>query len=443
MIRWPQSFPFSGLANLVMKKEKHPWYKPRGYVHFDAPLGLVGAEKLAQNPDKVARHSFYPFIRYGVTTQKVAKNSVTRKVYRKDPKLRHIAFASHADAHIYAYYSHVLGAAYEERIKCYGLGGSVLAFRSLGKSNIEFANDAFNEICRVGECFVFATDITGFFDNLDHQILKKAWIDLVGFESLPKDHYAVFRSLTNYSYVIKGELFDLLGFSENNAPRAPSRFCSPRDFREKVRYSGLVRRHGEVKGIPQGSPISAMLSNLYLLEFDRVLRAEVASRGGTYYRYCDDILCVIPFGNEVGVLELVENLISKFGLKINEKKTESIFFREIAGVLVAERPLQYLGFTFDGSRKLIRSAAFAKFSEKYRRGVSLARQTARKYKFTKGVKGVWRRQLYERYSHLGKRNFIRYGLRAAAVMQSRGIRRQLRPLWPRLLKRIEDANSRI
>lgn len=39
--------------------------------------------------------------------------------------------------------------------------------------NIDFANYAFKEIVSRGNCVALVIDIKGFFDNLDHEILKK------------------------------------------------------------------------------------------------------------------------------------------------------------------------------------------------------------------------------------------------------------------------------
>lgn len=318
----------------------------------------------------------------------------------------------------------------------------MLAFRVLGKSNIQFANDAFELIKQMGNCVAFATDITGFFDNLDHTHLKKAWASLIETQPLPSDHFAVFKSLTKFAYVPLEQAVPALGISPNNPPRSPSRLCSPMAFREKIRGAGLVQKHIDKKGIPQGSPISALLSNIYLLEFDQRLLAEIERRGGRYMRYCDDILCVVPDGQEENLFDLVEGLIGEYGLEINEKKTDTIHFAKVGGVQKADRPLQYLGFTFDGARKLIRSSAFAKFSDKMRRGVNLARQSAKKHNNRRHSNlPIWKQTLYERYSHLGSRNFIRYGLRAADEMGSQAIKKQLRPLWGRLERKIAKANA--
>ncbi|MBS0354503.1 MAG: group II intron reverse transcriptase domain-containing protein [Proteobacteria bacterium] len=426
-----------------MKKEKHPWYKPRGYVHFDSPLSLKTAEKLVTSPNTVACHAFYPLLRYTVESQKIEKNP-TGMAVKRPIKKRPISFAAHADAHIYSYYGSVLSSLYEARLKELGIEQSVLAFRALRKSNIHFANDAFELIKKMGQCVAFATDISGFFDNLEHRHLKKVWASLLGVTALPKDHYAVFKSLTHYSFVQREEVYRALGHSDNNPPHFPERLCSAPDFRGKVRGAGIIEKHKDIKGIPQGSPISALLSNIYMLDFDQLLHAEINARGGHYMRYCDDVLCIVPTSKAADLHAVVEALIKRFGLTVNHDKTEKIDFQIHSGILTANRPLQYLGFNFDGTRKLIRSAAFARFSDKMRRGVSLAMQTTKKHnKSRHAPEEIWRKQLYERYSHLGKRNFVRYGLRAARIMESRAMYRQLRPLWRRLVSRIDTANGKL
>jgi retron-type reverse transcriptase len=47
-------------------------------------------------------------------------------------------------------------------------------------------------------------------------------------------------------------------------------------------------------GIPQGSPISALLSNIYMFSFDKHMKNYVDSIGGKYFRYCDDMLLIVP-----------------------------------------------------------------------------------------------------------------------------------------------------
>jgi hypothetical protein len=134
--------------------------------------------------------------------------------------------------------------------------------------------------------------------------------------------------------------------------------------------------------------------------------------------------------------------IKQLKLEINPSKTDRCTFTTASGILLTKKPLQYLGFLFDGQRVIIRSAAFAKFSNRMKRGVSLAKQTMRSRNKAKARVGaeeqeLYLRKVYSRYSHLGKRNFLRYGYKASKVLNSPAIRRQLRPLWGRLQQAID------
>ncbi|QEW07395.1 antiviral reverse transcriptase Drt2 [Nitrincola iocasae] len=425
-----------------MDKRKHPWYRQRGYLHFDLPIGFKKASFIVKNPTAVAKYSFWPLIDYQIIVEKLAKSDAG--VLEKKTKERPIAYAAHLDSHIYAYYSHILSSHYEKELLRLGLEQNVLAFRSLGKSNIHFANDAFNAIRAFGPCGVVGVDISGFFDNLDHMLLKKRWCDLLGKSQLPLDHYRVFRSLTHYASVNRDELYSTLGIAKHNPKHGRKRVCSPKEFDRLVRSGALIKKNDGSMGIPQGSPISALLSNIYMLKFDQHMAEAVNEWGGHYFRYCDDMLFIVPKEFTDSVAGMVARDIKALNLTINTKKTERrIFDYDSSGSLFSEKPLQYLGFLFNGQNIFIRSAAFARFSERMKRGVTLAKSTCRKRNKTKIRRGkktttLYKRKLYDRYSHLGKRNFIRYAIRAAEIMESKTIKRQIKPLWRNLQDEINQ-----
>lgn len=424
-----------------MDNRMYPWYRCRGYLHFDQPIGARKAAGIVTNPQAVAKHAFWPLIDYQITSKKISKTSGGK--LKKKFKERPIAYAAHLDSHIYSYYSQLLSSYYEKELKARNIDQNVLAFRSLGKSNIHFARDVFQAIRSFGPCGVVAVDISGFFDNLDHNILKAQWSTLLGFSQLPKDHYNIYRSLTRYASVEKVELYTALGIAKHNPKNGRNRICTPKDFHTSVRRSGLIKVNSSGMGIPQGSPISALLSNVYMLEFDQRMRDVVSEWGGRYYRYCDDMLFIVPEDLTNGVAGMVREEIQTLKLEINTKKTEIRFFKKLKdGSLLSEKPLQYLGFLYNGQQILIRSAAFARFSDRMKRGVSLASKTCSKRNDTRKAHGLkskplYKRKLYDRYSHLGKRNFIRYGIRAADIMGSTAIRRQIKPLWRNLQLEIE------
>jgi RNA-directed DNA polymerase len=417
-------------------KKPHPWFRTRGYLHFDRPISFTSAKKIVTNPKKVASHSFYPLINYSVESKKIKKDKASGNIVTK-LKQRPISYSSHVDSHIYAYYSNVLANLYEMELTKRCLGDSVLAFRSLGKSNIEFAHEAFTTIKDFGECGGVALDLSKFFDTLDHSILKTQWSNLIACTSLPPDHYNVFKSLTKFSTVDKLTLYNLLDISANNPKNGRTRICNPLDFRTKVRQSVLIKLNKNSFGIPQGTPISALLSNIYMIDFDSDMKKYVDQFGGKYFRYCDDMLFIVPINERDKVAGFARQALKDLKVDINTEKTELRTFILKNDTLTADRSLQYLGFLFDGINVYLRSASLAKYSERMRKGVSLAKATMRKRNKQRmlrdeNIKSLFKYKLYRKYSHLGSRNFITYGLRAAEVMESKTIRQRFKPLWGKL-----------
>lgn len=426
-----------------MLEKDHLWYRRRGYLHFDQPISLDKALKIVTNPDTVSKHPFFPFINFEVKSFKLKKDKSTNKLVKHD-KIRPIAYSSHIDSHIYSYYAAYLSELYEIQIKEYGLNDTVLAFRSLEKSNIHFAKQAFDCIKNTGSCTAVALDLTGFFDNINHEILKERWMTIIGVDTLPSDHFAVFKSITRYSAVNKDKLYQTLKISKHNPKFCRDKICSPYEFREIVRKSGLIETNKSKIGIPQGSPISALLSNIYMLNFDIDMKVYANSIGGHYYRYCDDMLFIVPTVIRDEVAGKVNQQLRDLKVTLNTKKTEIRDFNISSDKLISDQPLQYLGFIFDGENVYLRSSSLARYSDRMRRGVKLAKSTMKcrnKIRVSKGekMKPLFKKKIFSRYSHFGKRNFLTYGFRAADIMNSNTIRKQLKPLWKRLLNEIDKV----
>lgn len=432
---------------IYSKGENHKdtaWYSQRKYLHFDCPVSLESALKVVSVPSQVTRRSFYPFISYTSKTSKVFRN--IEGELEKKLKPRKIAYASHLDAHIYAYYSRLLSEKYDVFLKESGIDGSVIAFRSLGKSNIGFAAQAFKQIKNIGDCIVVCMDVKGFFDNLNHGVIKEKWGFILGEVKLPQDHFAVFKSITKWSEVNKKDAYRALDVPlHRNGKKKIFRLCEPSQFREKIRLPGIIKTNTSGIGIPQGSPISALISNIYMIDFDKAIADFVFNFGGYYYRYCDDIIIIISSANLDGsdlITSFVGEELKKIFLKPNCEKTNVSTFSKKNELISCDKPIQYLGFVFDGEKIIIRSASLSRFSDRMKRGVHLAKNTMRKMNKKKVLMGIpqtelYKKKLYARYSHLGKRNFIRYGLRAADELGSQSIRKQLRPLWKRLKVKID------
>src|SRR5690554_2565328 len=87
-------------------------------------------------------------------------------------------------------------------------------------------------------------------------------------------------------------------------------------------------------GMPQGGPLSPLLSNIMLNELDK----EVTSRGHRFVRYADD--CMIFCRSRKSALRTLENIVKyierKLFLKVNREKTKVVYFNRA----------KFLGYTF-------------------------------------------------------------------------------------------------
>lgn len=424
------------------------WYVKKGYLHLDKILPFEEAKTLVENPEAVAKHSFLPFMFYN---QMTPKHTVCDGRIQTKMKERPINYPCHKDGYIFSYYYKILSEAYEAELEKRNMSHVVSACRKLGKSNGEFAAEAFAEIGRMGTCSAITLDFSKFFDKIDHKLLKKQWKMLLGLNTLPPDHYAVFKAITKFSRVDKKAVDKKFKVKSTN----------PREFREveskgrkifKAHRQSIVSNISEFRnwiktekvlsfnpeknaGIPQGSSISAFLSNLFMIDFDQEMMEYVESFGGIYRRYVDDIMLVVPTEMYQDTIAKAKELEKKFKTKLNEEKTTiSHFERKSNGELIVRGDttgmarddsgiLQYLGFMFDGKDITIRDESYNRYLIKRKAGIKMAMRTKKKYDalaLIKGIKpsdNVKMRKLYLAYTLRGYRNFPAYVMRMAKIVE--------------------------
>ncbi len=151
------------------------------------------------------------------------------------------------------------------------------------------------EYHEMGYRWIIDADIDIFFDNLDHRLLFSKIERYIKDDNIIK---LIVRS-------VRSEVWD-----------------------GKYLYS--INR-----GIPQGSPLSPILANLFLDELDEAL----LDKGYKYVRYADDfvVLCKSPEKAEES-LEFTNEVLDKLLLKLDESDIKSF-----------EEGFKYLGVTFIGS----------------------------------------------------------------------------------------------
>lgn len=431
----------------------HNFFKDRqkNYLHFDYPISSEKIYLYVTNPENIKKHAFYPFIHFELTSRKIKKKGFKivdgkRQVIieKQNPKIRPIKYASHIDGHIYAYYAYLLSSHYEKKLSDKKIQESVLAFRKLPNSpnNIDFAKMVFDEVKKRQNCSVICLDIKGFFDELDHKLLKNAWKDILDVEELPIDHYQVFKSITKYSYVNKKPVYENLNLSINRHHKSLKRLCDSQDFREKVRNKKIILKNHLAKGIPQGSAISAFLSNIYMLNFDKNLKKKVDKVNAKYYRYCDDILIICDRKDQTELLLASKSLIKNLNLTIQDTKTKIAEFK--LGKRVSKDELQYLGFTYDGNKILLRDTGLAKYSHKVTKSIRMSNKRILKINISRIRRGLQplkphKKHIYRRFSFIGQRNYISYALKASRIMNEPAIKKQVQPHWKKIITKLDDT----
>lgn len=418
----------------------------------------------------VSKHGFYPLIKSDIITPRIKheKDPLTGKIKPvKKEKVRPISYASHFDSFIYSWYSTVLTFFYEKKIKELNIDDCVLAYLEKGKSNIEFAHEVFEFVKLLSNknetCVTLAFDLRSFFDGLDHEILKEKWCKVLDIfdKKLPKDHLAVFKSLTNYTFIKKETLEIFFPVPIGKGIRL-ERICTPKEFREVLVEGGFIeknpftnqipesKRFGVKCGIPQGSPISACLSNIYLIDFDKKLHSEAKNRGALYRRYCDDLIIICSLEYKDYFHKLIVDSIKEYEVIVNKDKTEITFFKKndkgiIRGFSNEDkfRNLQYLGFEFNGQNAYIRSSSMSRYARRMSSKIEQAIHDAYDEDFGQ-QDFIFRKKLLQRFTDRGSRNFVSYGKRAyKEVMKSKTIKKQIKNSVEKVEKLIEKKTKEV
>lgn len=98
-----------------------------------------------------------------------------------------------------------------------------------------------------------------------------------------------------------------------------------------------------IEVLPQGAPTSPVLSNIVLKSLDKDMSNLAERMECKYSRYADDI----TFSHSKSIRRMspfwqsrIYNIIAKYGLKVNEKKTKTFLpgtRREVTGVVVSDK----------------------------------------------------------------------------------------------------------
>lgn len=474
-----------------------PKYLKKGYTHFDLrfwfPERKDELKKILKNKLRVFHQqhkrdewwAFNPFLKILLKTPRY-KFQQGQNSYELETKIRPICFASHLDGLIFGFYAYAITRKYEEYIAKEGFDNCVLAYRSNldGKCNIQFSKEVFDEIKSRKNCTAIALDIKGYFDHIDHSILKENWSKILG-GRLPEDQFKLYKALTHYSYVRKDSILKKYNIKLKKLPHPPKTLLElvpgKKDFEkfQRLRDDKLIVENKAIKnnrpiGIPQGSGMSALLSNIYLIDFDKDLNEKAKKEGFLYRRYCDDILIVCNSRDAEKLQKFtIAKIDTEYFQEIQYKKVELTEFRENSkrkirafnkkkqienGVDITDatnekyyyKSLQYLGFEFNGQSIFIRGTSLSRYFRKMK--VRIVKTVSMAYSDKSKDDKIWKAQILHRYTHLGKRNFLKYAYNASKPeyenskgdikegMNSPAIRKQIARHFNIFMKTLEDKN---
>ncbi|MCJ0931523.1 reverse transcriptase domain-containing protein [Virgibacillus halodenitrificans] len=370
----------------------------------------------------------------------------------KKTKEREIFYASHIDSFIYKYYGDLLNNRYNETVKDLGTDQVATAYRNNleGKSNIDFAKEVIDFIRQQDNAYIYVADFTSFFDNLDHKYLKEKLKAVLNVKTLPEDFFAVFKNITKYSWIEKEDIDrKMKNKGIDNREKLSRYFSNEKEFREFKKSN--IHDNKKSYGIPQGAGISSVCSNIYLMEFDRLLNNHVQKLNGLYRRYCDDLIIVIPtddiddFDRKslTNFVDIIRGNIPR--LEIQPEKTDELYYSDnvILDLNNSSTKLDYLGFSFDGYNVKIREKSLFKYYSRAYKKVRICNRLTKK-----SNQKAQRKSLFKNYTHLGKKskghgNFLSYASRAQQIFDNdvttnNLMEHQVKNHWKRINARLEN-----
>ena len=414
-------------------KAVRDWLNDPEKIACHSFLPLISNEIVSRQKRKIEEFRFYEKTLQETANpqvQELCRDGIAKFKKNGPVKKRPIRMCSNRDTLVFAHYSRMLGEFYEKYTRDLGFSECVLAYRNTPIAEINGVKCSFRTIPAVydvvqyvknhnNKCVALAFDMSSFFDCIDHQNLKKEWKKVLGVDELPADHYNIYKALTRYCYVERSEIEEYVRYMDsaegrktdnaeknatvkagagseninNNQPCTTQErrilrkyFTSIGDFRkfrkwysQNPKYAahnsfhknpGLAYKDAPC-GIPQGLSISAILSNIYMIPFDKAVSAYAREKGYLYRRYCDDIMLVgdIAHDDIMKVYEFIAGEIRKRGLKLKLHPFIQDFYNpysksqvyDFSSPDIKKLPMQYLGFYFNGSEVRIREGSIAGF----------------------------------------------------------------------------------
>ena len=144
------------------------------------------------------------------------------------------------------------------------------------------------------------------------------------------------------------------------------------------------------EGVPQGGPLSPLLANIVLDDFDK----ELEKRGHRFVRYADDFVILVRSERAAHrvMVSVTRYLRDKLKLAINQQKSK----------IVKSNDCEYLGFVFKGKRIIWSERSLADFKQNVKTltrrswGISMCRRMDELSRYIRGWMGYYALSEYYR-----------------------------------------------
>lgn len=191
---------------------------------------------------------------------------------------------------------------------------------------------------------IFRTDITGFYDNIEREILMDTIREKILY---PKALTLIYKAISTP--------------------------IVPRDYKKKK-----ISSYTTAKGIPQGLAISNILSNIYLHKFDE----SMIPLSSGYFRYVDDILIFHKSAKSNMIERTLITKLTALGLSINREKTSLVPMR---------KRYDFLGYVFDKKTITVRESTLERFIS------SLTSMFANEKTYMNSILEIYKERAYRLY----------------------------------------------
>ncbi len=185
--------------------------------------------------------------------------------------------------------------------------------------------------------YVAECDIRGFYDSLAHRVARDAVLQAAKERNIVLDPAA----LSLLDSLLKSYSFPAFGRPEALKQVAQKKAGISIDWLDKKERDAL---YGDVPddeiGIPQGNPVSPILSNLVLMKADRGVEA-ILGADGFYARYCDDVIMAHPHKKVCeAALAAYQEVLKKLLLPVHRPKSIPAYGRDFWG-LKSRKPYRW------------------------------------------------------------------------------------------------------